>query len=254
MALFQGAAETTGPACKPKTKRNKIKCPQLQHISSHQKDAIVKQFNILPSIRWLWDGTMGCAPCARGLAWTAAAVFCTGVEILLRETKKSAKSPGRLNAVLIYIQLNAFSCFKNNLLCAQGAIFYTYITFFLNKNRRFSLCVFSPPRFYAPPARRRQPLFNGEEPVDGTTFGELRQEQTGQGVPGVVRERFQVAHDQCKLRLSKNRVVLGGPGQSEARDSNNRRDTRSAISAKLQPAAAQDHAAQDNCSSITGRF
>lgn len=30
--------------------------------------------------------------------------------------------------------------------------------------------MFSPPRFYASPASRLQPLFNREEPVDGTTF------------------------------------------------------------------------------------
>lgn len=48
--------------------------------------------------------------------------------------------------------------------------------FFLNKITRFSLCMFSPPRFYASPVSRLQLLFNGEEPVDGTTLGDLWQE------------------------------------------------------------------------------
>lgn len=53
--------------------------------------------------------------------------------------------------------------------------------------------MFSPPRFYASPVSRLQLLFNGEEPVDGTTLGDLWQEQTGQGVPGMAQECFQVA-------------------------------------------------------------
>lgn len=54
-----------------------------------------------------------------------------------------------------------------------------------------------------------------------------------------------------QITTFKELWFFGGPGQSEAQDSNNTRDIHSAISAKLQPAAAQDHTEQNNCSSIT---
>lgn len=57
----------------------------------------------------------------------------------------------------------------------------------------------------------------------------------------MVQECSLVADGQPKLQLSKNCDVLGDPEQTEAQDSNNVGEARTASDAELQPAVAQDH-------------